>query len=123
VYTFWRAVTAIRTGNIDPDPSWLPLTLTPPNPDYPSGHCGYAGAAEVALATLAGTRPVQPISVTSSTDPGSVRAYLVWRTLTQENIDGRVWEGVHFRHSDEIGVTLGRQVGRYGLTRLHTIGL
>jgi hypothetical protein len=40
VYTFWRPVTAIRTGSVDPDPAWTPLLATPRHPEYPSGHAG-----------------------------------------------------------------------------------
>ena len=32
-YDFWRPVTAIQSGG---DPTWTPLRLTPPGPDYPS---------------------------------------------------------------------------------------
>ena len=53
-YTFWRPVTAIRTGSVDPDPTWTPLWATPRHPEYPSGHAGYAGAAEGVLTALTG---------------------------------------------------------------------
>jgi hypothetical protein len=45
-YNFWRPVTAIRLGDTDgnpattPDPTWTPLIITPPFPDYISGHAG-----------------------------------------------------------------------------------
>ncbi len=122
-YLFWRPVTAIRTGSVATDPSWTPLFSTPRHPEYPSGHGGYAGAAELTLHALAGPRPVQPISATSATDPGSVHTYRAWSTITQENIDGRVWEGIHFRFSDLRGVQLGREVAAYSLSRLHKLGL
>src|SRR5262245_30138543 len=54
--TFWRPVTAIPTldddGNseTDPDPSWLPLLITPNHPEYPSGHSTVNGAAAAVLA-------------------------------------------------------------------------
>jgi hypothetical protein len=122
-YVFWRPVTAIRTGTVNPDPSWTPLFNTPRHPDYVSGHGGYAGAAEVVLRAFAGARPAAPISVTSAADPGSVHTYRSWPSITQENIDGRVWEGIHFRFSDILGVELGRKVAGYGLARLGTLGL
>lgn len=40
------------------------------------------------------------------------------RPVTQENIDARVWAGMHFRSSDETGATLGRHVAAYDLRRL-----
>jgi hypothetical protein len=117
-YDFWRPVTAIRTGNVSPDAGWTPLISTPRHPEYPSGHGGYAGAAQAVLSALAGKKPLQPIAVTSSTDPGSTHVYRSWAAITQENVDGRVWEGIHFRFSDVAGAALGRTVATYDLGRL-----
>ena len=49
-YSYWRPVTAIRTGETDGnpdtvgDPAWAPLRPTPPNQDYASGHAIQGGA-------------------------------------------------------------------------------
>jgi hypothetical protein len=123
VYTFWRPVTAIRTGSVDPDPTWTPLLATPRHPEYPSGHAGYAGAAEGVLTALTGPRAPQPLAATSTTAPGSVHTYTRWSQITDETIDGRVWEGVHFRFSDETAAKLGRQVAAWDLPRLNQLGL
>ena len=46
----WRPVTAIQLADTDgnpdtlPDPGWLPLTTTPPYPDYTSGLTTLVGA-------------------------------------------------------------------------------
>ena len=123
VYTFWRPVTAIRTGSVDPDPTWTPLLATPRHPEYPSGHAGYAGAAEAVLTALTGARAPQPVAATSSTAPGSVHTYTRWSQITQETIDGRVWEGVHFRFSDEVAAKVGKQVAAWDISRLDELGL
>ncbi|HEV7614711.1 MAG TPA: vanadium-dependent haloperoxidase [Solirubrobacterales bacterium] len=123
VYTFWRPVTAIRTGSVDPDPSWTPLLATPRHPEYPSGHAGYAGAAEGVLTALTGPTTPQPIAATSTTAPGSVHTYTRWSQITQETIDGRVWEGVHYRFSDETAADVGKQVAAWDLPRLYRLGL
>jgi hypothetical protein len=117
-YVFWRPVTAIRTT----EPNWTPFASTPRHPEYPSGHSGYAGAAEVVLDRLVG-RPAAPVAVTSSADPGSTHVYDAWSQITNENIDGRVWEGIHFRFSDEAGARLGATVARYDLARLGRLGI
>ncbi len=122
-YVRWRPVTAIRTGTVDPDPSWTPLLATPSHPEYPSGHAGYAGTAEVLLSELVGRRPEHPIAATSTTAPGVVRTYSRWSTLTQETVDGRVWEGVHFRFSDETAAEVGEDVARHDLRRLDRLDL
>ena len=48
-FAFWRPVTAIRAGSpgVTPDPNWLPIIVTPPFPEYPSGHASdcYTGSA------------------------------------------------------------------------------
>ncbi len=123
VYTFWRPVTAIRTGSVDPDPTWTPLIATPRHPEYPSGHAGYAGAAEGVLTALTGPWTPEPIDVTSSTAPGSVHTYTRWSQITQETIDGRVWEGVHYRFSDDTAAKVGKQVAAWDLPRLYRLGL
>jgi hypothetical protein len=122
-YVFWRPVTAIQTGAIDPDPSWTPLFTTPRYPDWPSGHGGVVGAAQAILDAYLGPKTPAPIAVTSPTDPGSTHTYTRWTQITQEVIDARVWEGIHFRFSDVAGDRLGTQVARYDLRRLRSIGL
>jgi membrane-associated phospholipid phosphatase len=122
-YVFWRPVTAIQTGSVNPDPSWTPLSVTPPYPDWPSGHGGYVGAAQSVLTAFLGPRAPAPISLTSSNDPGVTRTYSDWSTITQEVINARVWEGVHFRFSDKAGVRLGYRVAHYDLPRLDSLGL
>ncbi|WP_240805576.1 vanadium-dependent haloperoxidase [Streptomyces sp. A1547] len=113
-YARWRPVTAIRTGSLGTDPAWTPLHQTPAHPDYPSGHNTYSGAAEVILDALAGSRTA-PFSLASPTAPGVRRTYTGWSQLTRENVDARVFSGIHTRSADEAGVTLGKEVGRHAL--------
>lgn len=122
-YLFWRPVTAIQTGSIDPDPSWTPLFTTPRYPDWPSGHGGVAGAAQQVLTAFLGSDAPGPINVTSPTDPGSTHTYDRWSQITREVIDARVWEGIHFRFSDVAGARVGSRVARYDLQHLRSIGL
>ena len=77
-YVFWRPVTAIRTGSIDPDPSWTPFFTTPRYPDWLSGHGGVAGAAQAVLTAYLGPYAPGPIDVTSPTDPGVTHHYASW---------------------------------------------
>lgn len=117
----WRPVTAIRNADIDGDPTtvpdrdWTPLHTTPQHPDYPSGHTTYSGAAEEVLTTLVGAR-TEPFTMTSATAPGVTRTYTSWHRLTQENVDARVWSGIHTRSADRAGVRLGSRVGEHTLT-------
>ncbi|WP_437033810.1 vanadium-dependent haloperoxidase [Streptomyces sp. enrichment culture] len=113
-YERWRPVTAIRTGAIDPDPDWTPLHTTPAHPDYPSGHNTYSGAAETVLSALVGPRTA-PFDLTSPTAPGVTRTYTTWKRLSDENVDARVFSGIHTRSADEAGIALGENVARYVL--------
>jgi hypothetical protein len=122
-YVFWRPVTAIQTGSVNPDPSWTPLFTTPRYPDWLSGHGGVAGAAQQVLTAFLGPQAPAPISVTSPTDPGSTHTYHTWSQITREVINARVWEGIHFRFSDTTGATVGGNVANYDLARLRSIGL
>ena len=124
-YVFWRPVTAIRDGSpgVTADPSWTPLFTTPLYPEYPSGHGGYAGAAQAVLTAFVGPNAPAPISVTSPNDPGSTHVYRNWAQVTREVIDARVWEGIHFRFSDNTGASVGRNVADWDLPRLYKLGL
>jgi hypothetical protein len=124
-YVFWRPVTAIRDGSpgVTADPTWTPFFTTPSFPEYPSGHSGYAGAAQQVLTAFVGPFAPAPISVTSPTDPGSTHVYTNWAQITQEVINARVWEGVHFRFSDDTAAREGSEVAGYDLPRLWSLGL
>jgi hypothetical protein len=124
-YVFWRPVTAIRAGSpgVIAAPTWTPLFTTPAYPEYPSGHGGYAGAAQKVLTAFVGRSAPAPISVTSPTDPGSTHVYSRWAQVTREVVDARVWEGIHFRFSDDTGARVGRRVADWDLRRLDNLGL
>jgi hypothetical protein len=117
-YLFWRPVTAIRTGSIAADPSWSPFINTPAHPEYPSGHTTYAGAAQTVLEILAGP-PRTAFTLTSAVATDVTLTYQQWSELTRDNIDARVWEGVHFRNTDEQGAAVGRRAARAALARWH----
>ncbi|MFE9749485.1 vanadium-dependent haloperoxidase [Saccharothrix saharensis] len=114
----WRPITAIRATA---DPLWTPLHATPAHPDYPSGHNTYSGAAEVVLTAFAGPSARRPFTTTSPTAPGVTRTYQRWADLTKDNVDARVWSGIHTRTADEAGVVLGRRVAEFGLSRFASL--
>src|SRR5262249_4418289 len=88
-YDFWRPVTAIREadqdGNpaTDPDPNWSSLIVTPPFPDYVSGHATFSGAAATVLALFYGT---DEVAFTSRSDflPGAVRSFSSFSQAAEE---------------------------------------
>jgi len=118
VYSQWRPVTAIRAADGDGnphtaiDPTWAPLLVTPPFPDYPAGHAVCAGAAELVLARLFGPKPGVPLELTSATAPGVVVHAGTVGEIARGVLDARVWGGVHWRTSCEEGWRMGRRIGR-----------
>jgi hypothetical protein len=108
-YLRWRPVTALQAEY----PGWTPLHTTPAHPDYPSGHNTYSGSAEGVLTALVGPHSERPYTVTSPSQPGATRTYTTWKRPTDENIDARVWSGIHTRSADLAGAELGQDVAAY----------
>jgi PAP2 superfamily len=122
-YNFWRPVTAIRNGEIDghdateADATWASFIDTPMHPEYPSAHSILASAVATVLKADIGGGPMPEISTTSLTAKGTVRRWTRLEDLVLEVSNARVWEGVHYRHSTEVGTAMGRQIGELAATR------
>jgi hypothetical protein len=71
-------------------------------------------AAWRALSTVDGRRAPE-----AAVAPGVILEYSAWHQLTRDNIDARIWSGIHFRHTDEIGARVGRRVAAADLARWH----
>lgn len=123
-YQFWRPFTAIRNGDQDGnnaterDASWLPFIETPMHPEYPCAHCTAAGAYGALLLAEIGGGPVPRLSSTSPTLPGVTRSWNSVAEFVQEVSNARVYDGVHYRNSAEVGVDLGRKVGELAVSKL-----
>jgi hypothetical protein len=67
-FNFWRPITAIRLANTDGNDAtdvqatWTPLIVTPPYPDYDSGHQSISGSVQAILTAVFGSMPVQGTS-------------------------------------------------------------
>jgi PAP2 superfamily len=117
----WRPVTAIQLADTDgnpettADPTWTPLIVTPPFPDYLSGHTTVIGAVTAALLRIDGTSRVD-LDLTS-TVTGTTRHYEQAATLNAEGIGARIWGGIHFRTADEKGSQVGMTLGSWASAR------
>ncbi len=116
-YGFWRPITAIREGltPADADPTWEPWLDTfkpgtPPFPEYPSAHSSISGSAAFILAAIFGENT--SFTVTSESRPGT-RSFSSFTGAISEIADARVFGGIHFRTSCDLGNTLGRAVAKY----------
>jgi PAP2 superfamily len=116
-YNFWRPVTAIRNGDRDGndaterDPSWVPFIDTPMHPEYPCAHCIVSGAVGAVLQAEVGTEPTPTLSTTSFTAPGMVRSWTKIDDFVQEVANARIYDGVHYRNSTEVGTSMGKKIG------------
>ena len=116
-YNFWRPLTAIRNGDIDGNPaterdaSWTPFIDTPMHPEYPCAHCVVSGAVAEVLRAEIGDAPTPVLTTTSSTAPGAARSWTSLDDFTREVAEARIFDGVHFRTSTEVGTAMGRRVG------------
>jgi hypothetical protein len=115
-YNFWRPQAAINRGDedgnpaTDPDPTWTPVIGTPIHPEYPSGHSTNGAAAMEIFQQIFGDDPGMPI--TSTIGP-TTREWATFSQVVDEVVDARVWSGIHYRNTDEVGARLGRQVGQF----------
>lgn len=123
-YGFWRPVTAIRNGDRDDHPGtemdagWTPLVDNPGHPEYPSAHSILAGAVGALLKAEVGRGRMPELSTTSPTANGATRRWSTADAFMQEVADARVWEGIHFRTSVEVGLDMGRRIGALAATRV-----
>jgi hypothetical protein len=58
-----------------------------------------------------GTEPLPTLSTISNTLPGVTRHWTRTEDVVQEVSNARIWDGVHYRNSAEVGVRMGEQVG------------
>ena len=112
----WRPITAIHAAATDgnalteSDPSWQPLLLTPPVPDYPSTHTVLGWAAAEVLTDLFGHRV--RYETTSLTLPGVTRSYRGFAQAAEENGLSRIYAGIHFPQAVRDGRRQGRGIGQ-----------
>ncbi len=115
-YDLLRPVTYIRRVI---DPAWEPLLITPPFPEYPSGHSTQSGAAATVLTALYGER-YGFTDATHADDGLQARRYdSFWHAAEEAGIS-RLYGGIHFRAAIERGLDQGRCIGAY-VNRLQTV--
>lgn len=114
----WRPITAIRLANTDGNDAtvvqatWTPLIVTPPYPDYDSGHQSISGAAQAILTSAFGAMPVEGISESL---PGVVRKWPSFAAAADEASLARIWSGIHFRSSMSDARTKSERIAAYVL--------
>ncbi len=107
-YNLLRPVTCVRAQF---DPAWLPPLVTPPFPEYPSGHSVQTGAACQVLTDLFG--PHYELVDRTHVDRGlAPRRFGSFLEAADEAALSRLYGGIHFRAAIENGLVQGRRIGR-----------
>lgn len=110
-YDLVRPVTYIRKVI---DPKFEPLLITPPFPEYPSGHSVQSGAAAVVLTAIYG----ENFAFTDSThvrDGIAPRSYTSFAVAAEEAGISRLYGGIHFRSAVDRGLEQGRCIGQHAV--------
>jgi len=111
-YNFWRPVTAIRNADGETrDPGWMSLIDTPMHPEYPCAHCIIAASLGAVLADEIGSGPTPKLSTASPTAAGAMRTWNSVDDFVHEVAVARVYDGVHYRNSTEVGSAMGKKIG------------
>jgi hypothetical protein len=118
-YNVWRPVTAIRNAEGDlRDPGWMPFIDTPMHPEYPCAHCIVSASLGAVLESEIGSGPTPKLSSSSSTAGGAVRTWNSVADFWQEVALARIYDGVHYRFSTEVGTAMGRKIGQLAARKL-----
>ena len=103
--------TSTATTRPSGTPSWTPFIDTPMHPEYPCAHCILAAAVGTVLRAEIGTGPVPTLTTTSPTAKGAARSWTKIDDFMQEVANARIYDGVHYRNSTEVGTAMGKQIG------------
>jgi hypothetical protein len=106
-----RPVTYIRRVI---DPQWEPLLITPPFPEYPSGHSVQSGAAAAVLTAALGDNFAFE-DATHARDGIAPRKYASFKMAAEEAAISRLYGGIHFRRGVEQGLVQGACIGAHAV--------
>ncbi len=112
-FNFWRPVTAI--GFAEPDLNWMSFIVTPPFPDYTSGHSTFSAAAATVISLFYDTEDL-PFTTDSDFLPGVFRSFATCMDAAEEAALSRIYAGIHFRTASEDGLQAGTGIGEWTVT-------
>jgi membrane-associated phospholipid phosphatase len=113
-FDFWRPVTAITFA--EPQLDWTSFIVTPPFPDYVSGHSAFSAAAATVLPLFYGAEEL-PFTTGSDFLPGVYRSFSTCFDAADEAAASRIYGGIHFRTASEDGLEAGISIGQWTFTR------
>lgn len=110
-YDYVRPVTVIKKLI---DAKWEPMLITPPFPEYPSGHSTESGAAAAVLTAVYG----ENFAFTDNThvrDGLGTRRFPSFTAAASEAGISRMYGGIHFRPAIEQGLEQGRCIAQFAI--------
>lgn len=123
-HNFWRPSTAIRNGDVDGndatvrDASWASLIDAPMHPEYASAHAILAGAVGAVLKADVGNSRMPVLMTTSPTAKGATRRWTNVDDFVREVSDSRIYAGIHYRTSVDVGAAMGQSIGELAASRV-----
>jgi hypothetical protein len=124
-YNLWRPITAIREGDADGnrhtvgDPLWEPFSATPPYPDYTSGANNLTSSIMRIVELFFGTEQITFIMESKAAAAANkFKTYHRLSDITQDVIDVRVYQGIHFRFADDVAFRSGRRSANWAFSHV-----
>jgi hypothetical protein len=115
-YNLLRPITYIRKHI---DPAFEPLLITPPFPEYPSGHSVQSSAAATVLEIMFGENFVFE-DAKYIADGQQPRNFSSFKEAAREAAMSRLYGGIHFRAGMEKGLEQGACIGAFA-AKLKTV--
>ncbi len=118
-----RPVTAIRNGDNDGndaterDAAWLPFIDTPMHPEYPCAHCIVSATIGTVLKAAIASTGSPTLTTNSPTAPGKPRSWANPDEFMREVALARIYDGVHYRNSTEVGTAMGVKIGEFAAAK------
>lgn len=116
-YNFWRPYHAIRLADTDgnpltvADPTWTSLVFPPRHQEYPSAHGVATGAFMHVMARELGDE--NSFTLSSPGYPSFTWTFDRFSDAAAQVKEARIWGGLHFRHSVNVGGDMGVALADY----------
>jgi hypothetical protein len=118
-YNLWRPYHAIRLADTDgnpdttADPTWNSLFIAPRFQEYMSNHAIITTSVMNTLAELLGDKNTFTLSAPGY--PGFTWTFDRFSDAAAQVIEARIWAGIHFRNSCNVGAKQGMKLSHYVL--------
>jgi hypothetical protein len=83
------------------------------HPEYPSQAAIICGAVVSVFESVFGPNASIPLTATDTIDPKVKRTFASVAQMDEEHRNVRIWGGIHFRNSLDVGFDMGRRIGAY----------